>query len=518
MDTLEMNQNEKLEAEIVIIGGGGAGLAAALSAQENGCNNIIVLEKMGATGGTSAMAHDLFGTESPVQKQFGSDARRDDFFKVAMRWSHWSKVNPRIVRAFMDKSGDTIGWLMRKGITFTLGQFYLNQSPRVRHYITGRGAELMRVLVKECKEKGIKVMTHTAGKEILLDKNGRITGVMAVSCDKKINIKAKSVVVTTGGYAANTELLQKYCAYYNPETMPNQGLRHNTGDGIKLAAEVGAASAGLGHIMFHGPHSPSYGTAESRMRVNVGKDNEAALDLSKLVWEPQTLWVNKRGLRFIDEGYNLSSFAHANAVAQQPEGLMYCLFDDNIRKNMEKEGLLRPAAYGGLSAYPNAVSTGMPLNGLGKELEILAEKVPHLIKKADTIDEIGGWMGVQPEVIKAEVAAYNAACEKSYDSLFCKDRTYLLAINQPPYYAIKGQSFICDAIGGIKINERMEVLDKQDDPIPGLFAGGSTTGCWESDSYCYELTGHLLGFAVNSGRIAGENAVKYLAEEAMHGG
>ena len=513
MDTVEKTENEKLEAEIVIIGGGGAGLAAALAAQENGCTKVMVLEKMGSTGGTSAMAHDLFGTESPVQKHFGSDARRDDFFKVAMRWSHWSKVNPRIVRAFIDKSGNTIGWLMKKGVTFTLGQFYLNQSPRIRHYITGRGAELMRVLARECKENGIQVMTHTAATGILRDNIGRISRVTAVSGDKEIYINTKSVIVTTGGYAANTELLRKYCTYYNPETMPNQGLRHNTGDGIKLAVEVGAATAGLGHIMFHGPHSPSFGTAESRMRVNVGKDNETALDLSKLVWEPQTLWVNKRGRRFIDEGYNLSSFAHANAVAQQPEGLMYCLFDENIRKSMEEEGLLRPAAYGGLSAYPNAVRTGMPLNGLGRELDILAGKVPHLIKKADTWDEIGVWIGVKPEVIKAEAAAYNVACEKGYDPLFCKDRAYLLPISQPPYYAVKGESFICDAIGGIKINEKMEVLDNDDNPLPGLYAGGSTTGCWESDNYCYELTGHLLGFAVNSGRIAGENAVKYLADK-----
>jgi fumarate reductase flavoprotein subunit len=107
---------------------GGAGLAAALAATENGCKDIIVLEKAG-TGGNSAMAHDLFGIESPVQIRMGTDARRDDFFKIAMRWSHWSRVNPRIVRAFIDKSGDTIRWLEEKGITFELGQYYINQSP-----------------------------------------------------------------------------------------------------------------------------------------------------------------------------------------------------------------------------------------------------------------------------------------------------------------------------------------------------------------------------------------------------
>jgi fumarate reductase flavoprotein subunit len=86
-----------------------------------------------------------------------------------------------------------------------------------------------------------------------------------------------------------------------------------------------------------------------------------------------------------------------------------------------------------------------------------------------------------------------------------------MPIQKAPYYAIKGHASICDAIGGIKINERMEALDSEDEPIPGLYAGGSTTGCWESDNYCYEMTGHLLGFALNSGRIAGENAAVYVS-------
>ena len=111
-----------------------------------------------------------------------------------------------------------------------------------------------------------------------------------------------------------------------------------------------------------------------------------------------------------------------------------------------------------------------------------------------------------------EVTEYNEYCKNGHDSIFCKDPRWLLPIQEPPYYAIKGQANLSDAIGGFKINERMEVLDTEDEPIPGLFAAGSTTGCWESESYCYELTGHLLGFAINSGRIAGENAVNYCTE------
>jgi len=94
------------------------------------------------------------------------------------------------------------------------------------------------------------------------------------------------------------------------------------------------------------------------------------------------------------------------------------------------------------------------------------------------------------------------AVNKAATLFFVRTENICYRYRSAPYYAIRGQAFICDAIGGIKINERMEVLDSEDEPIPGLYAAGSTTGCWESESYCYELTGHLLGFALNSGRIA----------------
>ena len=504
------SEGKNLKAEVVIIGGGGAGMAAALTAAERGCSKVVVLEKVGSPGGNSALAHDLFAVESPVQKQMGTDARRDDFFKIAMRWCHWSKVNPRIVRAFLDKSGETIGWLLEKGVTFQLGQYYINQSPRVRHAIDGRGAELMRILAKECEERGVQVFTRTPGKKILYGKNGREIVVVAENAEGELRISAKSVIITTGGYAGNVTLLKKYCAYYNPETMLNAGVRHNTGDGIELALQAGAATAGLGHIMFHGPHAPLFSEKEPSIDINTGKGNQLRVDISKLVWEPQTLWVNKRGRRYNDEGHNLSSFASAFVTAQQPGGIMYSLFDDSIRQNFEAEGLRRPAAYGRVEGK-QPLFNGVPLPGLGAGLREMAKKYPKNIKIAETLDEITEWIGSKPEVLKETVKEYNEGCKRGYDQIFCKDRIYLLPLLKAPYYAVKGQSFICDAIGGIKINEKMEVVDADDNPLPGLYAAGATTGCWESENYCYELTGHLLGFALNSGRIAGENAVKHIA-------
>lgn len=494
---------ENYETDVTVIGGGGAGLAAALSASENGCKNIIVLEKAGI-GGNSSLAHDVFGTESPVQKRMGVDARKDDFFRIAMNWAHWSKINPRVIRAFIDKSGDTIRWLEEKGLQFELGQYYVNQSPLVRHTIAGEGAHLMKVLKKLCEDVGVRLLTQSAAKKIVRDGNGSVTGVIAESKDTKIVLKTKSVILATGGYGANPDFL-KMSPYYNPDTMVNHGVRGNKGDGIVMATEIGAATAGIGNIMFHGPSAP-------RSAASLMKLDDSEYPVSILIREPETMWLNKLGKRFIDEGHNLSSFASAGPAAQQPGGVMFTVFDDRTRQIMEEEGIIWPGAYGGQKretkkhTRPNV---GEALPGLGRELRILQEKGVAL-KITDSLEELAAFIGAKPEVLKNSIEEYNASCANGHDAVFCKDRRYLLPMSKPPYYAIRGAAGICDAIGGVKINEHMEVVDHEENAIPGLFAAGSTTGGWETDNYCYELTGHLLGFALNSGRIAGENVAKYL--------
>ena len=123
------------------------------------------------------------------------------------------------------------------------------------------------------------------------------------------------------------------------------------------------------------------------------------------------------------------------------------------------------------------------------------------------------WMGADPKVLKATIDEYNAACDHGYDPVFAKDRIYLVPLRTPPYYAIKCSFGLNNTIGGIKINEYMEVLDKQDKPIPGFYAAGVDTGGWVPDTYCVTLPGTAFGFALNSGRIAGENTAVYVSGE-----
>jgi len=497
---------QDLKTDLVILGGGGAGLAAAIAAAESGCKSILVLEKAGSAAGSTAMAHDIFGAESPVQKRQGVDAPKDMLFKIAMEWAHWTKINPRIVRAFIDKSGDTIGWLEQKGLRFELIQYFPNQVPLVRHSVIGHGNALMKTLRDNCRDLGVTILTRTPGKRLLRDGNGRISGVLAESNEGEFSIHARSVIVATGGYGNNKDMLKKHCPYYH-DTITYDGPPSNTGDGIKMADEIGVALAGMGAMNLHGPFLKPKSDVHALKMDAAGDDGSPIkITLWFLAWEPEMLWVNKRGKRFVDEGYQLAFFAFGNAVALQPDGIAYTLFDSRTLQIIEKEGLIRPGAASRANWLP--VSAATPLPGLEREVRKQADKGD--LKMSDSWNEIAGWMEADPGVLKDTIDEYNAACEDRRDPLFAKDRKYLLPLRVPPFYAIKGHIGLCDAYGGIKINEKMEALDAGDNPIPGLYAAGSTTGCWESEAYCYRLTGHLVGFALNSGRIAGENAARYL--------
>jgi fumarate reductase flavoprotein subunit len=169
---------------------------------------------------------------------------------------------------------------------------------------------------------------------------------------------------------------------------------------------------------------------------------------------------------------------------------------------MEEEGLVI-----GLGRTRFDQRTKMP--GLARELRLKEE--PGWVKISDSWDEIAKWIGANPKVLKTTIDEYNASCDQNYDAIFAKDRRFLVPLRTPPYYAIKSNSDYLDTIGGIKINEKTEVLDRQGNPIPGLYAAGVVAGGWQGDTYCVILSGAASGFAINSGRIAAENAVRFIS-------
>lgn len=468
---------ENLKTDVVVLGGGGAGLCAAVQAAEDGVN-VIVVEKRNNAGGNTALAHEFFAVESSAQQRQSISTSRDEFFKYAMEWHHW-KVNPRIVRAYINKSGDTCRWLEEKGLEIT--SVSAPSAPgffSVGHHATG--ASIIKVLTKQCDKLGIKVLCQTPAKKLLSDGTGSITGVIATSSDREYQIEAKGVIITTGGYGANKRLLKKYCPA-DSEGISYSGVPGLTGDGLKMAIEIGAATEGLGLFHYGGPRFVG-------LRL-VGSVNR----------HPEAIWVNRDGERYCDECVAFDIGTRGNTIDRQPGKISFTIFDEQIKNNIIEENLN--------ATKPVGFITGVNWADMTKELQLEANR--GSIKISDSWVDIAGWMGANHEVLKATIDEYNSSCDQKYDEIFLKDSKYLKPLRTPPYYAVKCYQGLMDTMGGIKVNHCMEVIDKNGKPVPGLYAGGVCAGGFESETYCYHLTGSMLSFALNSGRMAGETAASY---------
>ena len=472
---------ENLESDIVVIGGGGGGLTAAVAAVELGAN-VVLLEKRGVAGGNAAIAGGILAVDSHIQRRNKIHARMDEIFKRAMAYAHW-KIDPSIMRAFLEKSGDTVQWLEDRGVLFAeVPHFIPNEVPRLMHWPKGRGAGLTRPLVKRCKDLGVSVLYKTSAKRILIGKEGEVTGVLAAGKEKEFRIAARAVIIATGGYAGNKELLRKHYADYT-EDLISVGIPH-MGNGILMATEIGADTEGLGILHLRGPYF------------------RGPKDIVTVAMEPNTVWVNKRKERYVDESITFNWPESANALNRQPGKIAFSLFDEKIKRTWIEDGLIK-----GYSRFPPMCK----MTGIDKKLEKEAEKGE--VKIANKWSDIGAWIGSKGKGLKATIDEYNKFSDRAYDEKFFKDRIYLQALRTPPFYAVKCYQGFLGTLGGIKINCKMEVVNNQGEPITGLYAAGNDTGGWEADTYGLSvLPGSAYGFAVNSGRMAGENAVKFLGE------
>ena len=208
------------------------------------------------------------------------------------------------------------------------------------------------------------------------------------------------------------------------------------------------------------------------------------------------VWVNKRGERFADET-PIHNNACTNAVLAQPDKCGFALFDDELIQD-----IIRSSEEDVTSDLPEPKGINI------REAFRAEDKNGEWVRIADTWEDIAVWIGAAPERLKRTIDEYNSFCDKGHDDLFAKEKRLLVPLRTPPFYALKFHPLMIDTAGPVRVNEYMEVLDNQGNPIPGFYAGGViTSGNW---GYDYYLFGSALSYAVNSGRIAGESIVKFL--------
>ncbi len=484
-----MKGTESLKStDMVVIGSGGTGLAAALTAAEGGAK-VILFEKKRSLGGSTNFFEGTFAVESHMQREQYITYSRDEAFKAIMEYSHW-KANARIVRAFVNESAETIGWLENSGAEFIEVTINMPDGPRTYHTVKGAGQAVIRALATRAKEKGVEIKLETPVKRILKE-GGRITGVIAEEDGEEMVVAAKVVVIGTGGYTNNKQWIKKYTGYDLGVNILPFGNVDKMGDGIRMAWEAGADQEGMGvmELFRIGPVGPEF---PDKSPVQV-----AAV-------QPH-LWVDPRGERFCDEGIAFYDTSVGNVNARYKEGYTWTLMDDSIKNIMIEKGIVRNLA---IENPP-----GKRLVNLNKELRSFLEMGTKEIFVADSVEDLADKMEVDPVVLRSTVDEYNGYCAKGYDDLFAKDPRFLRPLIGPKFYAFKVRTVSLATLGGIKINHRFEVVDKKGNAIPGLYAGGTDAGGAWGDSYTMTpCSGASSAFAFNSGRIAAKNALKYMGK------
>lgn len=473
---------ETLEADVLVIGAGAAGMAAALTARNAGAR-VVMLEKMAAHGGTSRFAEGMFAAESSLQIKKSIGLTRDQAFKTHMDNTHWY-ANGRLVRAFIDKSADTIEWLQQLGVSFTEPAALYPDGPRTWHLMDGGGHALVDTLFERIKEAGVQTYLGTAVTDLQREEgNGHY---IAVGTSKKkdgLRIRAKAVIIAAGGFASNRKMMEEHTdvgAFANPVVDLDQ-----QGELFGLAWALGAACAGAGALM-----------------SIAAVPGESPLSQLWAAGAQPYLWVNLQGERFCDETVTYRFPYSGNALASQKDGISFAIFDEDTKNLMIEEGICY-----GLGVF---VPVGTKITNLQADLERGVQQ--GLVFVDDTVEGLAAKMGVDGAALQATIDLSNECFDKNHDRLFAKDSRYLRPVKKPRVYAIKSSFHVFTTLGGIKIDHKTQVVDERFDVVPGLYAVGNAAGGLYGESYEVITTGGSLGFAVNSGRIAGENALEYVGK------
>ncbi len=497
-------EDSTVEADVVVVGAGGAGMTAAITAAGEG-KSVVVLESQSMVGGNSVRATGGMNAAKTVyqdENEFGESAGVEKTLKTAAekyadnetitalaktvseQWAAYQAnptgyfdsvelmeldtmiggkgINdPELVETLCANSADAIDWLDEHGITLhNVSSFGGASVKRIHRPVNAEGktvsvgSYMIPLLQENCEKAGVKMMLDTTATEILTDANGAAVGVKATGASgETVTVNAKAVVLATGGFGANLDMVVKY----KPElkgfmTTNAPGIQ---GQGIEMAQAIGAATVDMDQIQIHP-------TVEA---------NTAALITEGLRGDGAIL-INEEGKRFIDE-VGTRDVVSAAEIAQT--GSYSWLVVDQAMVDAS-------------SVIQGYIKKGYTVTGA-------------------TYEELGKAMGVDAAAFAETMEKWNGYVEAKNDPDFGRT-SFANPLNTAPYYAVKVTAGVHHTMGGLKINANTEVLNEKGEVIPGLFAAGEVTGGVHGAN---RLGGNAVADFTVFGRIAGAAASDYAA-------
>ena len=484
---------QQLATEIAVLGAGPGGLTAALAAAQLG-RKVMVFEKSEKYGGAINGGKGPFGVETIQQRRLQRVVTRAEAFRYFMDYSHW-RADPGLVAAYVNKSPDTIRWLESLGCEFESLNAYVEGGNHTWHVYDDSVISICDRIWAAAEPLGVELYLQTPGRRLIVE-DGIVCGVVVGQNGQEMEVRAGAVVIATGGFGNNAEMVAKYTPYTLGETVCAM-TRNCDGDGIEMAWAAGGsrgfmfydAFAGLAHPTLGGP-----GGFCSELRV----------------FRQPNLLVNRYGRRFTDETAKCNGAYGINTIRRQPGTCAYMILTDDIVEFYRRDGF--PIALPSRDPFTNQYSD-WPMGFEEKMHEAIRDKLSPDLFMGDTLEALASQMEMDPVQLRATVDEYNAMCTDKEDPVFHKRREYLLPICGRRYYAARLCANSYAALGGININEHAQVMDEEMRPIPGLYAAGNDANTICVDSYCFAMPGHTSGFAYNTGRLAAEHADIYLRQQ-----
>ena len=465
----------KEKADIVVIGAGGSGISAAVKAETLGAD-VILIEKMPVIGGATALnAGTLIATGSKYQREVMKETKDSpelaykDIFTVGK-----NRNDPTLVKMVTERVGGVVDWLIydMKIPYGPAATQYPDHSANRQLGVTGRSVNYLNLMREKFLGMGGKLMLQTRAQELIRDDAGKVVGVRATDKDgNTVELTSKAVILASGGYGAVKSMLPKEMSNY-----VFYGLDSETGDGYKMATDIGAGTINLDLVKMY-PQGvetvPGHGLAATASSTDTMKKSGA-------------IYVNKNGERYVDENAALGVLT--DKTVEQPDHIAYIVMDakawkEYVRKSLEDKLVPNEET---LMTWTKIVNNGRPVMAV-----------------SDNLAEAAKTMGVDAEGLAKTVAHWNDMVKAGKDTDF--NRKITGGLGEGPYYIVEQKVRYQTTLGGLKADADLRILDKAGKPIPGLYGAGCVVG---GANGADSLTAMMNSWAIVSGVVSAESAVK----------
>ncbi len=442
---------EDCETDIVIIGAGGAGLTAATQAADRGAK-VIVLEKAGIVGGnTNSSTGGLNASETSVQKELKIEDSNEQFYEDTMKGGHY-KNDENLVRVMVEKSAAIVDWLQSDLVGADLSDVGImggSSNKRTHRPVGGQaiGSHLVPKLYEAAKTAGAEIRLNNKVIDII-EENGRAAAVKVSNEVGQYTIKAKAIIIATGGFGANAQMIEEYRPDLKGFATTN--VSTTTGDAFEWLEKFNASLRLMSKIQIH----PSVVPGKGILITEAVRGNGAIM-------------LSHEGKRFVNELETRD--VTSAAILALPEKRAYIFFNQEIRKSLKA------------------------IEGYDKKGLLISGK---------SVDEIAEKLGMKKELLQQTLDTYNQAQASGKDGEFGRENM-ACSLASGPYYAVEIEPAIHHTMGGLEINTRAQVMNQSGQAIPGLYAAGEVTGGVHGDN---RLGGNSIADITIFGKLAADSA------------